>query len=332
MPQPIRLKDHERDARLVRRRVVVGAVLVVMLTLVLVARAYYLQVIQYDHHTTLAENNRIHVQPIPPTRGLIFDRNGVIIADNRPSFSLTVTRERAGDWQAVLDTLVQVLELTAEDRAIFEKRFRQGRRPFEPVPILFELTEEQIARIAVNQFRLPGVEVTAQLVRHYPLGEHRVVAVRVGIAAGAEHRRTGHKGVGPGAGDLGDVVHLHAAVDLEEDLAAAAGGVGVDLGPRLAQLVESAGDEGLAAVAGVHAHQEHHVELVHHVVHPGEGRGRVEHQAGLAAPGTVLALKPLTIAAENGAVALLTVTPEGGKPMAGTAWAAGRRLKAGDSL
>ena len=172
MPQPIRLKDHERDARLVRRRVVVGAVLVVMLTLVLVARAYYLQVIQYDHHTTLAENNRIHVQPIPPTRGLIFDRNGVIIADNRPSFSLTVTRERAGDWQAVLDTLVQVLELTAEDRAIFEKRFRQGRRPFEPVPILFELTEEQIARIAVNQFRLPGVEVTAQLVRHYPLGEH----------------------------------------------------------------------------------------------------------------------------------------------------------------
>ncbi|PAV48130.1 penicillin-binding protein 2 [Pseudomonas sp. HAR-UPW-AIA-41] len=172
MPQPIRLKDHERDARLVRRRVVVGAALVLMLTLVLVARAYYLQVIQYDHHTTLAENNRIHVQPIPPTRGLIFDRNGVIIADNRPSFSLTVTRERAGDWQAVLDTLVQVLELTAEDRAIFEKRFRQGRRPFEPVPILFELSEEQIARIAVNQFRLPGVEVTAQLVRHYPLGEH----------------------------------------------------------------------------------------------------------------------------------------------------------------
>lgn len=172
MPQPIRIKDHERDARLVRRRVLVGAALVVMLTLVLVARAYYLQVIQYDHHTTLAENNRIHVQPIPPTRGLIFDRNGVIIADNRPSFSLTVTRERAGDWQAVLDTLVQVLELTAEDRAIFEKRFRQGRRPFEPVPILFELSEEQIARIAVNQFRLPGVEVTAQLVRHYPLGEH----------------------------------------------------------------------------------------------------------------------------------------------------------------
>lgn len=172
MPQPIRLKDHEKDARLVRSRVIVGAISILLLTCVLVARQYYLQVIQYEYHSTLAENNRIHVQPIPPTRGLIFDRNGVVIADNRPSFSLTVTRERAGDWQQVLDVIVEVLGLTQEDRALFEKRMRQGRRPFEPVPILFDLTEEQIARIAVNQFRLPGVEVVARLVRHYPLKEH----------------------------------------------------------------------------------------------------------------------------------------------------------------
>jgi penicillin-binding protein 2 len=172
MPQPIRLKDHEKDARLVRRRVIVGAVAVLLLTCVLIARLYYLQVIQYEYHSTLSENNRVHVQPIPPTRGLIFDRNGVIVADNRPSFSLSVTRERAGDWQATLDVIVEVLQLTADDRALFEKRMRQGRRPFEPVPILFELTEEQIARVAVNQFRLPGVEVVAQLVRHYPQGAH----------------------------------------------------------------------------------------------------------------------------------------------------------------
>ncbi|MGE8457387.1 MAG: penicillin-binding protein 2, partial [Pseudomonas alloputida] len=95
-----------------------------------------------------------------------------IVADNRPSFSLSMTRERAGNWQEVLDTIVEVLELTADDRALFEKRMRQGRRPFEPVPILFELNEEQIARVAVNQFRLPGVEVVAQLVRHYPQGAH----------------------------------------------------------------------------------------------------------------------------------------------------------------
>ena len=172
MPQPIQLKDHERDARLVRSRVAVGALFVLLLTGVLMARMYYLQVIQYEHHSTLAENNRIHVQPLPPTRGLIYDRNGVIIADNRPSFSLTVSRERAGDWHQVLDTVVEVLALGEEERALFEKRVRQGRRPFEPVPILFELSEEQIASIAVNQFRLPGVDVVAQLVRHYPQGEH----------------------------------------------------------------------------------------------------------------------------------------------------------------
>ena len=172
MPQPIRLNDHEKDARLVRRRVIVGGITVLLLTCVLIARMYYLQVIQYEHHSTLAENNRIHVQPIPPTRGLIYDRNGVILADNRPSFSLTVTRERAGDWRQVLDTIVDVLQLTPDDRALFEKRMLQGRRPFEPVPVLFELSEEQIARIAVNQFRLPGVEVDAQLVRHYPRKAH----------------------------------------------------------------------------------------------------------------------------------------------------------------
>ena len=173
MPQPSRIKDHEKGARLVRKRVIVGAVVVVLLVCMLVARLYFLQVIQYDYHSTLSENNRVHVQPIPPTRGLIFDRNGVIIADNRPSFSLTMTRERAGaEWGELLDVIVDVLELTPDDRKLFERRMRQGRRPFEPVPILFELSEEQIARIAVNQFRLPGVEVVAQLVRHYPLGEH----------------------------------------------------------------------------------------------------------------------------------------------------------------
>ncbi|MDX1298496.1 MAG: penicillin-binding protein 2 [Pseudomonas sp.] len=172
MPQPIRLKDHEKDGRLIRKRAVVGAALVLLLTSVLLARLYYLQVVQFDYHTTLAENNRIHVQPIPPNRGLIFDRNGVIIADNRPSFSLTLTRERAGDWLQVLDVIVEVLELGPDERVLFERRVRQGRRPFEPVPVLFELSEEQIARVAVNQYRLPGVEVAAQLVRHYPQGEH----------------------------------------------------------------------------------------------------------------------------------------------------------------
>src|SRR3979490_1971666 len=105
MSQPIRRKDHEKDARVVRSRVVVGAVVVVVLICALIARLYFLQVIQYDYHSTLSENNRVHVQPIPPPRGLIYDRNGVVIADNRPSFSLSMTRERSGDWKQVLDVI-----------------------------------------------------------------------------------------------------------------------------------------------------------------------------------------------------------------------------------
>lgn len=172
MPAPIRLKDHEVDARLIRGRLLVGAVAIILLTLLLVSRMYYLQVVQFEHHSTLAENNRIHVQSLPPTRGMIYDRNGVVVADNRASFSLTLTRERAGNWETVLDSIVEILELDSDSRALFEKRIRQGRRPFEPVPVMFELTEEQIARVAVNQFRLPGVEVAASLVRYYPQKEH----------------------------------------------------------------------------------------------------------------------------------------------------------------
>ncbi len=172
MPPPIRLKDHERDTRLIRSRMLFAALALVFLTLLLMARMYYLQVVQFEHHSTLAENNRIHVQSLPPTRGMIYDRNGLVIADNRASFSLTLTRERAGDWEQVLNSIIEILQLEPESRELFEKRIRQGRRPFEPVPVMFELSEEQIARIAVNQFRLPGVEVAASLVRYYPQKEH----------------------------------------------------------------------------------------------------------------------------------------------------------------
>src|SRR5574344_205440 len=171
MPPAIRLKDYQKDKRLIRSRLIVAVLFVLSLTLVLVTRMYYLQVIQHEHHSTLAENNRIHVRSLPPTRGLIYDRNGLVLADNRPSFSLTLTRERAGDWQQVLAVIIEVLELDEEELDVFVKRVQQGRRPFEPVPVLFELSEEQIARISVNQYRLPGVEVEAQMVRHYPFGE-----------------------------------------------------------------------------------------------------------------------------------------------------------------
>ncbi|HEX8590394.1 penicillin-binding protein 2 [Pseudomonas sp.] len=172
MPDPIPLKDHEKETRLVNKRLIACAVFVAMLSVALVCRMYFLQVTEFAYHSTISENNRVHVLPIPPERGLIFDRNGVILADNRPSFNLTMTRERAGDWHAVIDTLMQILNLPDEDRIIFDKAMKNSPHRFVPVTLLYELTEEQIALLAVNQFRLPGLDVEAQFVRHYPLAEH----------------------------------------------------------------------------------------------------------------------------------------------------------------
>lgn len=173
MPQPIPLKDHEKEKHLVNRRLLACATLVFSLVAVLVGRLYVLQVLQHDQQTAVSENNRVHVLPIAPERGLIYDRNGVVLADNKPSFDLTMTRERAGgDSAKVLDTLTQVLGLTEDDRKQFDKDLRRGRKPFEPVTLMVGLSEEQIALVAVNQFRLPGLEVEPQFIREYPLAGH----------------------------------------------------------------------------------------------------------------------------------------------------------------
>ncbi|KPZ14758.1 Penicillin-binding protein [Pseudomonas syringae pv. viburni] len=172
MPNPIPLKDHEKETRLVNQRLIACAVLVGLLAACLVVQMYFLQVTEFDYHSTISENNRVHVLPIPPERGLIFDRNGEVLADNRPSFNLTLTRERAGDWHKVIDELMTLLELPDEDRILFDKELKQVRHPFEPATLLYELTEQQIAILAVNQYLLPGVDVAAQFVRHYPLGDH----------------------------------------------------------------------------------------------------------------------------------------------------------------
>jgi len=172
MPQPIPLKDHEKEKHLVNRRLLACALLVMSLVAVLVGRLYVLQVLQHDQQSAVSENNRVHVLPIPPERGLIYDRNGVVLADNKPSFNLTMTRERAGDPARVLDSLAQILGLSEDDRHQFDKDLRRGRKPFEPVTLLVGLSEEQIALIAVNQFRLPGLEVEPQFIREYPLADH----------------------------------------------------------------------------------------------------------------------------------------------------------------
>ncbi|SFM33241.1 penicillin-binding protein 2 [Halopseudomonas yangmingensis] len=177
MPAPLHIRDHTNDSRIIQRRLLLAAFCMLMLISGLLARMYFLQVVQHEYHSTLSENNRRHVQPVPPPRGRIHDRNGEVLAENRPSFSLTITRERVPDMQANLQLLRQLLELDDEALERFERRLKQPRRPFEAVPVMAELSEEQIARIAVNQFRLPGVEVQASFVRWYPHAEHFAHAV-----------------------------------------------------------------------------------------------------------------------------------------------------------
>ena len=172
MPQPIPIKDHEKETRLVNKRLMACALFVVAITCALVVRLYVLQVVEFDYHSTISENNRVHVLPITPTRGLIYDRNGVVLADNRPSYNLTITRERATDVNRELDEVASLLQLPAEDRTLFDKSMKQARHPFVPVTLFYGLSEKQIAVLAVNEFRLPGLDVEPQFVRHYPLGEH----------------------------------------------------------------------------------------------------------------------------------------------------------------
>ncbi len=166
----IALKDPEHETRLYNRRLLVAFVVVVLLLLVIVARFFTLQVLHYDTYRTRSERNRVHVQPVAPKRGLIYDRHGRLLAENVPSYTLTVTKERVRDIEATLALLQALLALDEEELQRFRNRMTQ-HRPFEAVPLRFKLTEAEIALVAVNRYRLEGVEVEAQLVRHYPLGE-----------------------------------------------------------------------------------------------------------------------------------------------------------------
>ncbi len=164
------LKDYHREARIFNHRVIVVAILVLGLLGILVARFYTLQVVHHRDYATLSDRNRVRVQAIPPTRGLIFDRNDVLLADNRPSYTLSLIKEHIDDLPATIELLGDLLPVTERDVERFHKRLKQRRRPYEAVPLRYRLTEQEIAKLAVNEYRLEGVEVEALLVRHYPLG------------------------------------------------------------------------------------------------------------------------------------------------------------------
>ncbi|MBB3229504.1 penicillin-binding protein 2 [Halomonas stenophila] len=165
------LKNTEQELRVFRLRALLAVLVVIILTGLLTGRLFYLQVVQHEVYSTRSEKNRVRVEPLPPTRGLIYDRNGVLLAENRPTYNLTLVRERVDDLDETLSLLVDLLELPEEEVEAFRQRSRQRQRPFQPALLMSDLDEEQIARLAVNRHRLPGVEVEAQLLRYYPDAE-----------------------------------------------------------------------------------------------------------------------------------------------------------------
>ncbi|HIG44369.1 MAG: penicillin-binding protein 2 [bacterium] len=181
MAEPLVLKDHGEESQVFFDRIIQGFGFLLVITVLLVARMFYLQIIQHDMYSTLSDKNRIQVQSIEPIRGLIYDRNGVLLADNIPSSNLTITKERVEDMEETIAAIDALIGLSDDQIESFKRRLGRRQRPFESVPILFRLSEQDIARIAVNQHALDGVEVKAKLVRHYPLGElmaHAVGSVR----------------------------------------------------------------------------------------------------------------------------------------------------------
>ncbi|MEC8900313.1 MAG: penicillin-binding protein 2, partial [Pseudomonadota bacterium] len=165
------LKNPEQELRIFRVRALLAVLVVIVLTSLLVSRLGYLQIVQHDLYSTRSEKNRVRVEPLPPNRGLIYDRNGTLLAENRPTYNLTLVRERVDDLDDTLALIVDLLELPEEEIEAFQVRSRQRQRPFQPALLMSDLSEEQIARLAVNRHLLPGVEVEAQLLRYYPDAE-----------------------------------------------------------------------------------------------------------------------------------------------------------------
>ena len=153
-----------------RRRVLVAGIVALVCFGLLAARFYYLQVVRYEYFHTRAEDNRIGLVPIVPTRGAIVDRNGVTLARNFAAYTLEITPSQVADLDETIDALSEVVTIDARDRRRFRKLLEESRN-FESVPIRTRLDDAEVARFVARRYRFPGVEVQARLFRDYPQGE-----------------------------------------------------------------------------------------------------------------------------------------------------------------
>ena len=159
--------DPARERMLFARRLFVGTLVTLILSIVLSLRYFDLQVSRYENFATQSNNNRVLVRPLPPPRGLIYDRKGELVADNRPSYNLTIVPERSDDVEQLLSDLGQLITISKRDIRRFRKNLTR-RRPFEQTTLHVNLSEEERAILAVNGHRLSGAETSARLIRHYP--------------------------------------------------------------------------------------------------------------------------------------------------------------------
>jgi penicillin-binding protein 2 len=165
----VQIKDDALEQRIHFQRSLIAVGIVAVIALVLAGRAYWLQVAQYEHYLELSQGNRARIEPLPPNRGIIYDRAGRVIAENTPAYQLEILREQTGDLEDALSRLVRFGLLEASDVG----RVRQlvlARRSFEAVPFLLQLDDEEIARYAVHRHELPGVLLETRMARHYPYG------------------------------------------------------------------------------------------------------------------------------------------------------------------
>lgn len=169
MPNLHTLKDHFRESHLYLNRTVAAVLIVLALFLILIARLIFLQFSEHEWYATLSLNNQVRIVPIHPPRGLIYDRNGVCLADNAPAFSLELTPSNTPNIKETLSTLTPLLNLTESEKRTFVKQL-SIKHQHESVPIRVKLTETEVATFIMEKHRFPGVEIVARLIRHYTLG------------------------------------------------------------------------------------------------------------------------------------------------------------------
>jgi len=164
------LRNYEREVHQFQLRIGVAGIAVVIGFLLLAARFVYLQVVQHDIYRAKAEDNRISIVPVPPNRGLIVDRNGLVLARNYSGYTLEIFPRRTRNVEGTIDELSELIEITPRDRRLFKKLVAETRNA-ESLPIRTRLSDEEVAKFAANRYRFEGVEIKGRLFRQYPYGE-----------------------------------------------------------------------------------------------------------------------------------------------------------------